>query len=279
MHLINKENERLKKNYGEWAVVTGASSGIGLELTKLLAAAGINVVMIARHEAKLVAFSDELKKTFGVSTRVIAVDVSELCGLQWIKDVIADLQVGLFIASAGFGTSGPFIGSSIQQETNMLRLNCEALLVLTHHFAKHFAAQRRGGIILLSSIVAFQGVPFAAHYAATKAYVQTLAEGLAAELKPLGVDVLAAAPGPVRSGFESRADMKMTNALRTEDVGVPMLKALGRQGTVFPGGLSKLLITGLRTVPRWGKVKIMEKVMRGMTQHKQYVEKKTTITS
>jgi short-subunit dehydrogenase len=267
MHLINKENERLKKNYGEWAVVTGASSGIGLELTKLLAAAGINVVMIARNEARLVAISNELKKNFGVSTRVIAVDVSEPRGLQWIIDVIADLQVGLFIASAGYGNSGPFMGSSIQQEANMLRVNCEALLVLTHHFAKLFASQRRGGIILLSSIVAFQGVPFAAHYAATKAYVQTLAEGLAAELKAFGVDVLAAAPGPVRSGFESRADMKMDNALRPEDVGVPILKALGRQGTVFPGGLTKLLMTGLRMVPRWGKVRIMEKVMRGMTQH------------
>lgn len=147
----------------------------------------------------------------------------------------------------------------------MLRVNCEALLVLTHHFANRFAKQHRGGIVLLSSIVAFQGAPYAAHYAATKAYVQTLAEGISSELKEQGVDVLAAAPGPVRSGFESRASMKMVNALDPHHVGLPILKALGRQTTVFPGSLSKVLITGLRTVPRWGKIKIMEKVMKGMT--------------
>jgi short-subunit dehydrogenase len=175
--------------------------------------------------------------------------------------------VGLFIASAGYGTSGPFLISSIEEEVNMLRVNCDALLVLTHHFARRFTERRRGGIILMSSIVAFQSVPFAAHYAATKAYVQTLAEGLAAELRPFNVDVLAAAPGPVRSGFESRAGMKMAQSLQPAAIGVPILRALGKKHTVFPGGLTKLLMTGLRTVPRWGKVKIMEKVMRGMTQH------------
>jgi short-subunit dehydrogenase len=267
MYLPDKEKKRLKKAYGDWAVITGASSGIGLELTKRLAEAGINVVLVARSDDKLQTIAKELTTTFGIATRVIAADVSEPGGLKWVMDVTADLNTGLFIASAGYGTSGMFIKTAIEQEVDMLRVNCEALLVLTHHFAKRFAAQRRGGIILMSSIVAFQGVPFAAHYAATKAYVQTLAEGLTAELKPFHVDVLAAAPGPVRSGFGERAGMQMAQFLQVEDVGVPILKALGKKYTIFPGGLTKLLITGLRTVPRWGKVKIMEKVMRNMTKH------------
>jgi uncharacterized protein len=265
MQLANKEKERLRQAYGKWAVITGASSGIGMELTKRVAEAGINVVMIARTESKLQAIAQELTHSYGIATRVIAADVSEPGGLKWAIEVTNDLEVGMLIVSAGFGTSGPFIQSSIEQEINMLRVNCEALLLLTQHFAKKFAAQGRGGIILLSSIVAFQGVPYAAHYAATKAYVQTLAEGLAAELKQVGVHVLAAAPGPVTSGFESRANMKMTTALSPEDVGVPILKALGKRSTIFPGGLTKILMTGLRTVPRWGKIRIMEKVMRGMT--------------
>jgi short-subunit dehydrogenase len=185
MFLSDKEKERLRKAYGEWAVITGASSGIGLELARRVADAGINAVLVARNEDKLVATAKELTATYGVATRVIAADVSEPGGLKWIMDVTADLKVGLFIASAGYGTSGPFLISSIEEEVNMLRVNCDALLVLTHHFARRFTEQRRGGIILMSSIVAFQGVPYAAHYAATKAYVQTLAEGLAAELRPL----------------------------------------------------------------------------------------------
>ncbi len=119
----------------------------------------------------------------------------------------------------------------------------------------------------MSSIVAFQGVPYAANYAATKAYVQTLAEALAVELKPYGVDVLAAAPGPVKSGFEERANMKMSMSLTPSKVAVPILKALGRKTTVLPGVLTKFLVYSLRTVPRWGKIKIMEKVMGGMTAH------------
>lgn len=86
-------------------------------------------------------------------------------------------------------------------------------------------------------------------------------------MKPAGVDVLAAAPGPVSSGFEERANMKMSMSLKPGEIGIPILKALGRRSTVLPGSLTKLLVYSLRTVPRWGKVKIMEKVMGGMTAH------------
>ena len=117
----------------------------------------------------------------------------------------------------------------------------------------------------MSSLVAFQGVPYAANYAATKAYVQSLAETLAVELKPFGVDALA--PGPVESGFGQRANMKMGKALLPSQVGVPILQALGKQTTVLPGMLSKILVNALRTVPRFMKIKIMQKVMGGFTEH------------
>lgn len=119
----------------------------------------------------------------------------------------------------------------------------------------------------MSSMVAFQGVPFAANYAATKAYVQSLAEAIARELKPYGVDVLAAAPGPVATGFGQRANMNMDMYLTPEQIAVPILKALGRQTTILPGFLTKFLTYSLRTVPRWAKVRIMEGVMGGMTKH------------
>jgi len=119
----------------------------------------------------------------------------------------------------------------------------------------------------MSSIVAFQGVPNAANYAATKAYVQSLSEALAIELKEEGIDVLATAPGPVSSGFAERANMKMDMSLSPQDVGVPIIKAIGRKTSNLPGFLTKLLVYNLRMTPRWGKIRIMGKVMSGFTKH------------
>ena len=150
----------------------------------------------------------------------------------------------------------------------MLKVNCAAVLNLTHYFSQQFVQQKRGGIVLFSSVVAFQGTPFAANYAATKAYVQTLAEGIAVELKPKGVDVLAVAPGPIATGFAARANMKMQVAMSTTQIGIPILRALGNKKNVYPGFLSKLMIYSLSTVPRWLKTMIIGKVMAGMALQK-----------
>ena len=267
MKLSNSEITRLKSKYGEWAIITGASSGIGLELATQLSIAGFNLVIHSRHLDKLQAVEKQLKAISNIQIKIVASDVSETAGIDEIIQATQGLNIGLLVVSAGYGTSGNFIDGSLHSEINMLRVNCEALLSLTHYYSQQFAQQKRGGIILMSSMVAFQGTPYAANYAATKAYVQTLAEALAVELKPKGVDVLAAAPGPVESGFSQRANMKMSMSLTPQQVGVPILKALGCKTTVLPGLLTKILVFSLRTVPRWGKVKIMSMVMGGMTEH------------
>lgn len=267
MQLSSSEQSRLKKKYGAWAIVTGASSGIGRAIANCLAEAGFNLILNARRVAVLEDLSALLDSKYAIQTKVVPADLSTEEGIAAVIEATDQLDIGLLVANAGFGTSGLFLNADIAQEVNMLDVNCKAVLKLSHHFGQQFAAQKRGGIILLSSIVAFQGVPNAAHYAATKAYIQTLGEALAIELKKHNVDVLNAAPGPVESGFGERAKMDINSPLKPEDVAVPILKALGRRTNVLPGGFTKILTYSLRTLPRWGKIRVMQQVMGGMLKN------------
>lgn len=150
----------------------------------------------------------------------------------------------------------------------MLDVNCRSLLELTWHFGRRFVERGGGGIILLSSIVSFQGTPWSSHYSATKAYVQTLAEGLNVELRTKNVDVLSVAPGPTQTGFAARASLKMGAALDPNAIAPGILRALGNKETILPGFLSKLLVYSLMPLPRWVRVRIMGKVMHGMAEKK-----------
>lgn len=260
--------ERLRTRYGPWAVVTGASSGIGRETALTLAEAGLNLVLVARSRGALEGMAADLASRYGIEARAIPADLALGTGTEEVEAATRDLDVGLLVAAAGFGTSGPFLDSSLEKEMEMLDVNCRAPLRMSLHFGRRFAGRGRGGIVLMGSIVGFQGTPLAANYAATKAYVQTLAEALHAELAPLGVDVLASAPGPTNSGFADRAGMQMGAALGSADVARKTLDALGRSSTALPGTLSKVLAYSLAPLPRWARVRVMGRVMGGMTGHR-----------
>jgi uncharacterized protein len=264
----SRRQQRFRARYGPWAVVTGASSGIGREIALRLAESGLNLVLVARSKAVLDRLAADLAARHGIEARVVDLDLARETGVETLGAATSDLDVGLLVAAAGFGTSGPFLDSPLEHELEMLNVNCRSLVASCWHFGRRFAGRGRGGMILMSSIVGFQGMPNAAHYAATKAYVQALAEALYVELSPLGVDVLAAAPGPTNSGFAARAGMRMGMALNPADVAQPALDALGRRSTVLPGFLSKLLTYALVPFPRWARVRIMGRVMRGMTEHR-----------
>lgn len=262
-----RRQERLRATYGPWAIVTGASDGIGREMAFRLVEAGLNLILVARRRAALDQIAAEMRARYGIETRVLDVDLARGDAVEAIEAATRDLDVGLLIAAAGFGTSGSFLDARLDQEMEMLRVNCGAVLGLSLGFGRRLAERGQGGIVLMSSMVAFQGVPFSANYAATKAYVQSLAEALHVELGPLGVDVLASAPGPVRSGFASRAGMRMGAALKPMDVAQATLDALGRKTTVVPGLLSKGLSYSLVPLPRPARARMMGRVMRGMTKH------------
>jgi uncharacterized protein len=258
---------KLAQRYGPWAVVTGASDGIGLAFAQHLAEAGLHLVLIARREAKLASLAVELQQKHGVQCRVLSADLSDLDEVRRVADATSDLDVGLLVAAAGFGTSGPLLDSGLAVETEMVDLNCTSVLAFAWHLGPRLAQRGRGGIVFMSSLLAFHGTPRAANYAATKAYIQTLAEGLRVEWAPQGVDVIACAPGPIRSGFAARANMQMAQALPAEVVARVTMRALGHKTTVRPGWLSKLLGWSLATLPRWGQIRVITQVMKGMTAH------------
>lgn len=255
----------LVDRYGGWAVITGASDGIGRAIAEALAANGMSLVLVARRQEVLNEIAAELQTQHGIKTHVVSADLGTATGVEAVVSETDGLDVGLLVAAAGYGTSGPFVDNALANELDMIAVNCRALAALTHAFGRRFVARARGGIILMSSLLAFQGVPRATNYSATKAYVQSLAEGLAVELQPHGVDVLASAPGPVRSGFQKRAGLTLSMAQTPEEVADGTLRALGRRVTVRPGFLARALEASLAVLPRRGRVWVMTRVMAGMT--------------
>lgn len=246
-----------------WAIVTGASDGIGEAFALELAALGWGCVLVARRKERLEALAARIGHD---RCMVLPLDLADHAALDALADATIGLPVTLLVAAAGFGTSGPFLDASAPGELEMIDVNCRAVAAQVHLFGNRMAQNGGGGIILFSSLVAFQGVPTSANYAATKAYIQTLAEGLRAELKPRGIEVLSVAPGPIASGFATRAGLTMGLSQTPDVVAREALAALGRKGTVKPGWLAKLLITSLAFLPRRARTQVVGRIMAGMAQ-------------
>ncbi|MBI4940880.1 MAG: SDR family NAD(P)-dependent oxidoreductase [Actinobacteria bacterium] len=248
---------------GTWAVVTGASDGIGAAVARRLAARGDDLVLVARRQDRLEEVA-RAAAAHGVRTLVVAADLAEPAGVRRVLEETAGLDVGLLVAAAGFGSGGDLVDADVETEASMLRVNCEAVVRLCHGFGSRFVARGGGDIVLLSSIVAFQGVPGQATYSATKAFVQAFAEALGRELRPRGVRVLSVAPGPVRSGFGERAGLDLTAGAPPDDVARALVSRLGRPGTLFPGRLSKVLRAALAGLPRGLRTTVLGRVVAGM---------------
>lgn len=255
-----------KGAYGSCALVTGASDGIGREFARELAALGFDLILVARRRDRLEELAAELKSKHNTNAEVIAADLARSEDIERVLSSARQSDVGLFVAAAGFGTSGALLTQPLAAELDMIDVNCRAVVAMTTPIAQQMAERKRGGIVLMSSLLAFQGVPRAANYAATKAFIQTFAEGLRVELKPLGIDVIACAPGPIATGFAARANMVMGMSLPPSAVARATLNALGRKTTVRPGWLSGFLEFSLAPLPRAGRVFIMTQVMMSMAR-------------
>jgi short-subunit dehydrogenase len=184
------------QKFGAWAIVTGASSGIGAEFARQLAQSGLNLVLVARREHLLQSLGEALQSKHGIQYRVVGADLRTD---DFMKDIIAataDLDIGLLISNAGAGNPGAFLCAEQAELMDIVRLNVRSHLAMVHHFGKRLAKRGRGGIVLVSAMGAADGLPYMSNDAATKAYILSLGKGLHSEFAPLGIHVSVLQPGP-----------------------------------------------------------------------------------
>jgi short-subunit dehydrogenase len=248
--------------YGPWALVTGASSGLGAAFARHLADRKLNVVLVARRKDRLQDLAQEIERKASVQTRVVPADLSRDDFLPTLKDATNGLEINLLVNNAGMEVTGEFLANDLETELRMLQLNCRAPLILTHAYSNEMRARRRGGLIFVASIVGFVGIPLWSHYAATKGHTLLFAEGLAEELRKDGVDVLALCPGFTRTELMQFTSFGNLMSMDADAVVRVALKSLGKKRRVTAGVRNKVLAFSMRFQPRLLNTKIFRMVMK-----------------
>ena len=259
-----------RSKYGPWAVVAGASEGIGAAFGAQLAARGLNLVLVARRGEILSELGAKLKAEYGAQILCLAIDLADSGGPKSVDEQTRDLEIGLLVFNAAFSVIGPFFSRPIDEHYREVDLNCRAPMAMAYHFGQRMMARGRGGILLMSSLSAFQGTPLVSNYAATKAYNLLLAEGLWDELRAQGIDVLACCAGatltPAYLATKPENPRFISVPVMTpEQVAREALATLGRAPSMITGWqnrLSSLLMR--RAMPRHLAIRLMGWTMRGM---------------
>jgi short-subunit dehydrogenase len=258
----------LAGRYGPWALIAGASEGIGEHFARQLAARGLHLILVARRADVLQGLADELASVNGVEVRTLALDLASPDATQQIRAATADLEVGMLVYNAAVSVVGSFLDHTIEEYRAEQEVNCRRPLELAHHFAAGMGARGRGAILLMSSLAGSQGSPFIAHYGATKAWNLVFAEGLWGELAEQGIDVLACRAGATRTpkylrsagnGKRSGFVPEMESAAVVEEA----LAALGQRPSMVPGRANRLAAGLLqRLLPRRMAVSVMGRASR-----------------
>jgi uncharacterized protein len=242
----------------DWVLITGASQGIGYEFTKLFAADGYPLVLVARDEARLTQISAEISARYGVKIKVLPRDLSRPAAAVEIFDELQreQIHVGILVNNAGFGFHGPFVDLDWRKQADLLQVNITALAQLTHLFVKPMLARREGRILNVASTAAFVPGPFMSMYYASKAFVQSFSQALAEELAGSGVTVTAVCPGLTRSQFQARAGLKRPGGflmMEADKVALIGYRGLMRgKRLVVTGWLNRLFVALSGVVPiRW----------------------------
>lgn len=254
----------------KWALVTGASSGFGIDFATLLAERGANLVLAARRTEPMEALASQLRQQHQVEVVVIGIDLAlPAAGLQLKAQLDArQIAIDVLINNAGYGLYGEFVDQPVAATLNMLQLNIMSLTELTHVFAQDMVRRGAGHILLVASIVGYQATPTYAAYSASKAYVLLFGEALNAELAPHGVKVSVLSPGIAATSFLAVSGQRATPyqqlvMMQSRPVAAIGLKAMfAGKPSVVPGIANQLTIFGNRLMPRKAQSQIAYRLMK-----------------
>jgi short-subunit dehydrogenase len=239
--------------YGPWAVVTGASSGIGEHFARGLAQEGLDLVIVARRTRKLEHLATELRDEHRVEVEALSLDLSQPDFLEPLLAACQGRDVGLVVSNAGAGAKGLHHEGSRERLVAMLDVNCRAPLLLAHAFAPGLIERGRGGFVMTGSIEGYLGFPYSSSYSATKAFVRSFGEALWFELREHGVDVLVVSPGATDTEMLPSQGVRaedMTGLMSPEAVARQALARLGSGPSFIPGAGNRLLVGLLSVLPR-----------------------------
>jgi uncharacterized protein len=251
---------------GKWALVTGASSGIGMAMARELAGHGAKLILTGRRKERLESARAELAAK-GVEVRTLTADLNDPAAPQQIYDATegAGLPVEILINNAGLGQFGQFFSNPVDQEVSQIRVNCEAVVRLSRLFVPRMVERRRGWVLVVASTASFQPIPYLNTYAATKVFDRFFAQALADEVRRFGVKVTALCPGPTESEFfeTARAGVFKRRVQPTKDVARQAIDGLARgKRTVMPSWSGKISAFAVRFLPVGLITQTIEKVAR-----------------
>ena len=251
------------------ALITGASSGIGLEFAKVFAANKTNLVLVARSEDKLNQLATQLRSDFGITVKVIVADLSQMEQVFQVYNTCktANIQINYLVNNAGFGSYGFFVESDWKKTEEMIDLNIKSLTLLSRLFGADMVANKAGKILNVASTAAFQPGPTMAVYFATKSYVLFLSEAMSNELKGTGVTVTCLCPGATESGFMVAAAMDDSALFKNRKLPTSAAVALfgykammkGKM-TVIHGIMNYLIANSIRLAPRSWVLPMVRKI-------------------
>jgi hypothetical protein len=255
----------IRNRYGPFALVTGASSGIGKAFAAALAARGLDLVLVARRMDRLEALAAQLSQVHGIQACACRIDLTRAEAAQEILDLMGTLDVGLVVSNAGFGMKGDHASNDPQAMTDMLMVNCNVPMLLAHGFIPRLRRRGRGGLIFVASVEGLIGCPYSSAYAASKAMVVALGEGLWAELRGDDIDVLTLCPGATESEAAAKQGIdisKLQHVMPAAEVAALALANLQNGPTFISSTHYRTSFQALLSMPRRDALVAMAAAMR-----------------
>ncbi len=253
--------------FGAWGLVAGASEGLGAAFAAALAERGLDLVLVARRAQPLEELAAGLRARWGVQVRVVAVDLGAADAIAQLGRATAMLEIGVAIYNAAAAPNGPLLTADPEALERVVDVNVRGPLAFVRTFGPPMLARRRGALVLMSSLAGMQGTPRVAAYAASKAFITTLAEGLWHELRAGGVDVLVSCAGAIRTpGYVAAGGGRVPGLLEAAEVAEATLRAIGRGPRVIPGATNRIAAWILaRLLPRRWAIAIMASSTRSLS--------------